>query len=93
MSRMKPLHIGRLSIAIALTVIAAPLAFFNGAYGALGVEAALSEHLLWSYPGALAGLVYAVLLFFSLGFATCTVVVWRWYFMARMLMARPERPS
>jgi hypothetical protein len=81
--------LARLFIAIALTLFAGPLAFFNGLYGVLGVEVAVQEHVFLRYPGVLAGLVYVVLLFFSLGFTTCIVIAWRWYFSSRLIDGAP----
>lgn len=82
---MRAAQVGRLFVAIVLTVVAAPLAFFNGVYGIIGIDGAFRAHPVWSYPGVLAELVPLVLLFFSLGFAICIVVAWRWYFMARVV--------
>ena len=53
---MKLAQIGRLSTAIAISLFAAPIAFSTEC-GVLGIETAFHEHLFWTYPGALTGLV------------------------------------
>ena len=88
--RMKPSDLGRLLVAIAVTLLAGPLAFFNGMYGVIGVQGTLQDHSYWTtYPGVCANLVWISLLFFSLGYTTCIVVAWKWYFRRRSANGAP----